>query len=130
MKALGAEIVNFYKSADWPTGLVFDYGDGIDIEDESGVLLKMDEKYDLHEFNPLYLDEGDPYRQFDAWGTKLDFREGSLSFETVFKAWRKALVFKAWRKALTTRTLVVEVPLDTVEAFKAWAADHKCKVRT
>ena len=121
MKALGAEIVNFYKSADWPTGLVFDYGDGIDIEDESGVLLKMDEKYDLYEFNPLYLEEGDPYRQFDAWGTKLDFREGCLSFETVFKA---------WRKALTTRTLVVEVPLDTVEAFKAWAAEHKCKVRT
>lgn len=27
MKALGADIVNFYKSENWPEGLAFDYGD-------------------------------------------------------------------------------------------------------
>ena len=119
MKALGAEIVNFYKSDDWPTGLVFDYGNGIEIEDESGILLKLDEKYDLSAFNYLCLDQGNPYRKLDVWNTKLDFTEGNVSFATAFKA---------WRKAQTTRTLVVEVPLVTVEAFKTWAAEHKCKV--
>lgn len=121
VKVLGAEIVNFYKTQPWPDGLVFDYGDGIEIEDESGVLLKMDEKYDLDEFNSLYLETGDPNRVLAAWGATLNFAEGSVSF---------AAAFRVWRKAQTTRTLIVDVPLEIVDAFKAWAAEHKCKVHT
>lgn len=109
MKAIGAEILEFYR--EWPPGdswYLDDYENGIEEgEGENGkVLVDAGTMYDLSIFGTIFwqgedadLPKNAPARGNDAVG---------------FEAW-----FKHWKKSRTTTSVLIEVPKEKLEAFLA-----------
>lgn len=100
MKATGAEITEFWR--EWPPGDDWYIDDGIEVTDEHDrPLLDPEKKYDVQDLGVLIWQGQEPGPKGSEEGVPVE------------------RVFAKWRKARTSQTLVVTVPNEAVDEFKA-----------
>lgn len=115
MKALGAEIIAFYKA--WPVGSDFYHEESIITEDGDGSVTSIDpvEEYDVYEALGYFVwqGKGDMPPFIKVNGIQIRCPEEGPPTDTVFKAWRG-----------DKRPFTVVLSPEEGEKFKAVCAEH------